>query len=51
SLTALQFFFATSLGMIKCSIVLLLMRIFFTKKFKTFGEFPPGAPLTMDSQE
>ena len=40
SLTVIQFFFATSLGMIKSSIVLLLLRIFFTKKFKMFGKFP-----------
>ncbi|KAL8866168.1 MAG: hypothetical protein Q9174_006459 [Haloplaca sp. 1 TL-2023] len=37
SLTVIQFFFATSLGLVKSSIVLLLMRIFFTKKFKLFG--------------
>ncbi|KAL9601747.1 MAG: hypothetical protein Q9179_002769 [Wetmoreana sp. 5 TL-2023] len=37
TLTALQFSFGTSLGLIKSAIILLLMRIFFTKRFKSFG--------------
>ena len=36
-LTALQFAFGSSLGLVKISIVLLQMRIFFTHNFKIVG--------------